>query len=182
MDDAGTIGTMAILMIFEFLLVHSGVFMALMPRKISLFVFVPFYGIFAIGLNFYVYDNLILLAYLLVVINRMRFAFTDVSDQIRIRVIRNSVSAAKCYILLLLPICFFANFIFELGLTEDYLTRSGYFDLQVGKGGMFIDMPHIPMFFGFLYYTIMALVKYYIIRNPAEMEMEPAEVQNGTGA
>ena len=35
MDDLPQLGTLSLLMIFEFIMVHSGVFMAVMPKKIS---------------------------------------------------------------------------------------------------------------------------------------------------
>jgi len=44
---AERINTIEIMFIFEFLMVHSGTMMAVMPRRLSLFVLIPFYGLFA---------------------------------------------------------------------------------------------------------------------------------------
>ena len=46
-DDAYKVYSLAILMAFEFVMVHSGLFMAAMPLKASIRLFIPLYGLFA---------------------------------------------------------------------------------------------------------------------------------------
>ncbi|WP_278020059.1 hypothetical protein [Flavobacterium ginsengisoli] len=77
------INDLAVLMAFEFIMVHSGVFMAVMPKKWSLFVFFPLYGLFAYSFNESVVNTNILYIYLLTVLNRMRFAFSNVAQEVR---------------------------------------------------------------------------------------------------
>lgn len=48
-DDAYKVYSLAILMAFEFVMVHSGLFMAAMPLKASIRLFIPLYGLFAFG-------------------------------------------------------------------------------------------------------------------------------------
>ena len=47
-DDAYKVYSLAILMAFEFVMVHSGFFMAAMPLKASIRLFIPLYGLFCI--------------------------------------------------------------------------------------------------------------------------------------
>jgi len=84
-SDSSKISSMAGLMAFEFVMVHSGVFMAVMPKKISLFILIPFYGLFALAFTASIGNTDILIIYLIVVFNRMRFAFSDVSSHIKNR-------------------------------------------------------------------------------------------------
>ena len=91
------INDLAILMAFEFVMVHSGVFRAVLPKKISLFVFVPLYGLFALGFNESVVNANILYIYLLTVLNRMRFAFSDVSVEMRALQVGKSVAKVIFY-------------------------------------------------------------------------------------
>lgn len=162
--QAEMILSMALLMIFEFVMVHSGVFMAILPKKWSLFVFVPVYGIFALAFNMAIPNNhIILITYLLVVINRMRFAFSDVPRALRIRTIVMSVAAALVYFVLIFVVLMASDLIPELGLTPSFLASSGYNDMQKGSGE-FVDYPHLTLCFGALYYTLSALVEFKLMR------------------
>jgi len=73
------LNTLAVMMGFEFIMIHSGVFMSVMPRKISLFFLIPFYSTFAFAMNTMVSGNTILWLYFGVVLLRMRFAFSNPS-------------------------------------------------------------------------------------------------------
>lgn len=156
------INDLAVLMVFEFVMVHSGVFMAVLPKKVSLFVFFPLYGLFAFGFNEYVINTNILYIYLLTVLNRMGFAFSNVS--LKEREIQMGKSGGKVifYFFLLLAVTVANNIIPKFGLTDDFLKKSHYFD-QIKSSDLFTDKPYVPMCMGFIYYSLPVL--YFIYRS-----------------
>ncbi len=168
-NEASKIFTLGTLMAFEFILVHSGVFMAVMPKKISLFVLFPIYGLFALCFNYFITDNTILFVYLAVIFNRMRFAFSDVSKAIKQRAIFTSVFAAAGYFFLIMAVVFLSNHIPELGLTPDFLQLAGYDEVKGDSGGVFIDTPHIAICFGMLYYGMLAIIEALLLRSTERM-------------
>ncbi|MFH6956177.1 hypothetical protein ACHRV1_02140 [Flavobacterium aquidurense] len=147
------INDLAVLMAFEFIMVHSGVFMAVMPKKLSLFVFFPMYGLFAYGFNHSVVNTNILYIYLLTVLNRMRFAFSDVSPEIRALQMGKSALKAMFYFFLIFAVSFGNSIIPKFGLTDDFLEKSHYFD-TVKSSGLFIEKPYVPICMGFIYYSV----------------------------
>ncbi|WP_428230815.1 hypothetical protein [Flavobacterium sp.] len=155
------INDLAVLMAFEFIMVHSGVFMAVMPKKLSFFVFFPMYGLFALAFNHSVINTNIFYIYLLTVLNRMRFAFSDVGPEVRALQIGKSVSKAMFYFFLIFAVAFGNALIPKFGLTEDFLEKSNYFD-SVKSSGLFIDKPYVPICMGFIYYSLPVL--YFIYR------------------
>ena len=168
-SDANKIFSMATLMAFEFIMIHSGVFMAVMPKRISLFLLVPFYGLFAFSFSKFINNNAILITYGLVILNRMRFAFSNVSPFIQYRAIQTSFRAATSYIVLIF-ICVFSNgFLGPLGLTQPFLKASGYFE-QVSGSGLFVEKPHVAISFGFFYYCTLAVIEIVLLKkNPLKV-------------
>lgn len=156
--DVDKIATLSALMLFEFVMVHSGVFMAVMPKKTSLFFLIPFYGIFAWAFNQMVDDNLILIAYALVILNRMRFAFSDVTKEIRGRTILKSVLSALIYFLLLIPFVTAADYVPKLGLDDTFVEASG-FGISNNTDGFFVEFPHAIMALGVVYYCSLAIME-----------------------
>ncbi|MBC6997438.1 MULTISPECIES: hypothetical protein [Bacteroidota] len=171
-DDIGQLGTLTILMAFEFGMIHSGVFMAIMPKKISLFVLVPFYGTFAWGFNSYLEDNTILYIYMTVVFNRMRFAFSDVPLEMKARSIIKSVLAAVMYFFMLLFFVLGADIIPKLGLTAEFVNMSGYRE-SMNTSGAFIDLPHAVMAFGLTYYCGLALMEALLLKRTFAVNLSP---------
>lgn len=161
--DINNIFYFSILMAFEFFMVHSGVLMAMAPLKTSLSLFVPVYGIFA--LVFFLVSGLssILWLYLLVVLNRMRFAFFNVDENTKQQVILTSIFAAIIYFFLLIPLAVGAELIPDFGLSETFLEESGYNAIKRGSG-IFIDSPKVSMCFGALYYFFLSLYDFFAIR------------------
>ena len=156
------VNDLSILIIFEFIMVHSGVFMSGLPKNISLYVFVPFYGIFAFGFNASVIDTNIFYIYLSTVLSRMLFAFADVSDEIRMQQLGKSAIKCTFYFFLMFAVALGHFFIPKLGLTQEYLQNSNYFSI-VKSSGLFIEKPYIPMCMGFLYYLIPVLYFFYVV-------------------
>jgi len=151
---------------FEFILVHSGVFMAAMPRKISLLVLVPFYGLFALAMNALIPGNAILWLYLSVILTRMRFAFSETSDAAKEANIIFSVVSVMTYFFMMILFAVLNEVIPRFGITESYLKSIDYSSLH-DSGGIFIDMPNVPITMGVLYFTILAFYEWRIyIRKP----------------
>jgi len=160
-SDANKIADYAVLMGFEFIMVHSGVFMAVMPKKISLYVLLPVYGLFALAMNTFVSDNSVLIIYGIVVFNRMRFAFSDVSKKIQQKAIFNSVIAVLVYFVLVFVVAFNNEHIPLFGLTKEFLAEINYYE-NLKIGGLLLDEPQTAFSLGFLYYTILALMALWI--------------------
>ncbi|MCB4798398.1 hypothetical protein [Neotamlana laminarinivorans] len=154
------------LMVFEFVMVHSGIFMAVMPKRISLFIMVPFYAVFAFAFNTMTNDNSILVLYCIVVFNRMRFAFSDTSSDLKARVILNSFSSMGVYFVLIFVVLIFQSLIPFLGLTPTFLKETNFYE-SITATGEFIEKPHITMCFGVLYYIGLSIVEaYFLSWNP----------------
>jgi len=166
-NDVGHILTLGMLMAFEFVLVHSGIFMALLPRRLSLILLVPVYSLFALVMNFAVPGNAILLLYLAVIFMRMRFAFSNPGEDEKIRAGIMAGLCAFLYFVLAFTFAFGANFIPEFGLTQEFLQTNGYFT-QSDASGIFIDQPNVPMAMGIIYFTLLALleIKVYKMLRP----------------
>ncbi|WP_372935415.1 hypothetical protein [Seonamhaeicola sp.] len=160
------------LMIFEFVMVHSGIFMAAMPKKISLFVFVPLYGLFALVFNSFTNDNSILILYCIVVFNRMRFAFSDVSSHVKGRILFNAIISMMVYFVLIFVVLIFQSLIPKLGLTTEFLNNTNFFE-NIDASGEFIEKPHVTMCFGFLYYIGLSLVEaYFLNKKPPQQTVK----------
>lgn len=159
-DSALKIADFAVLMAFEFIMVHSGFFMAVMPKKISLFVLIPFYGLFAFGMNNTVSDHSILIIYGLVVFNRMRFAFSDASIAIRTRQVEKSLYSVLIYFVLTLLVAIGADYVPKLGLNKVFLNSIDYYQ-NLKSSGLFTEQPQTAIALGFFYYTIIAFLEVY---------------------
>ncbi|MGI9547602.1 MAG: hypothetical protein ACR2MM_10220 [Flavobacteriaceae bacterium] len=156
MEQAEKIYTSVWLIMFEFFMVHSSVVLAVLPKKISFIFLFAFYGIFAWLFNRMVPGNLILYIYLILVLNRMRYAFYDVEVTIKKRTIWSSSIAFVTYIVLGLIIGFGNEYVSQFGLTEEYLSTSGY-NQMITKGGFFIDRPHLGLCLGAIYYIFLSV-------------------------
>lgn len=173
MQDAATIYSLAVLIVFEFIMVHSGVFMAFMPLRWSVFLFFPIYGLFALAFNTMIPDNTIIWLYMIVVLNRMRFSFVQVNKEARARQVGNSAFAAMLYFILVMVISLASGIIPDFGLTDEYLNASGYHSVKM-NGGLFLDTPKVALCFGALYYFLLAAFDMLVLilgkRNGANAE------------
>ena len=156
--DAAVIFQMAGLMGFEFIMIHSGVFMAMMPKWLSLLVFAPFYGLFAWAFNRIIGgDNLVAYIYMIAVFNRMRFAFFNVSEEMKQKQVGRSVFAAMLYFFLVFGIVLGTSLIPELGLSTENLEKIGYAEAKT-HGGLFLDEPKTAICLGTIYYMGLCLL------------------------
>ncbi|WGK65744.1 hypothetical protein [Croceiramulus getboli] len=160
LTDAPRIADIGSLMAFEFVMVHSGVFMAVFPKKYSLYIFLPFYGVFAWVFSLVMDDYIILIIYLLVVINRMRFAFSDVPQWMKNRSILASVVAVILYMITIFIAI--SGLMPKLGLDSNYLEVTQFSSLS-SASGTFVDEPHTALAFGCMYYLSLAGVEILLI-------------------
>lgn len=158
-DDGAVILGFAKLMEFEFILVHSGMFMAFLPRRVSLWVFVPFYGVFAFIMNSEIPGNMILWLYLVVVFNRMRFAFSNPTPEAKGSNAAFSIVAASTYFLLAMIFSAGAALVPRFGLTVDYLQSIDYQGwLYVEDSSAFFGgLAHPPLVMGVIYFSLLAI-------------------------
>lgn len=157
-DDADKINSYVVLLLFEFIMVHSSIFMASMPKRMSMPFLIPFYGIFALIYNSFINDNTILILYCVTVLNRIRFGFFDVEEELNAKIIIESVLALMFYILLTCIVYGFSSYIPLLGLTHEFLENSGYFTFSK-TNDFFENKPHVRLCFGVIYYVFLAVVE-----------------------
>lgn len=165
-EEAYQVYAMAILMAFEFIMVHSGVFMSVMPKKYSLFVFFPLYGLFA-----YAFDQMmgesdytVIIIYLTTVLNRMRFAFFNASKEMKNEQVFMSVIAVIGYFFLLVGVVLVGKLVPEFALGDSFTASEVYREVSAKSGGLFIDKPSLPICLGFLYYSFLSYVNYRVAR------------------
>lgn len=164
-DQASQLKSMAILMSFEFIMIHSGLMMAVSSKKISLFIVFPFYGIFVYTYSQVTDDwHIIAYTYLFAVFNRMRFAFADVPENFKKRNIFISVFAGVTYIIVAIILTTQEKFIPDFGLTQGYLEASGYFE-NLNINGTLLELPKVAICLGFLYYCILSILEFYLVWN-----------------
>jgi hypothetical protein len=166
-EDAAMIYSFAILMGFEFIMVHSGVFMSVSPFKISLLIFFPIYGLFALTFNTLIDNDTVLWLYLIVVFNRMRFAFFNTNDTERAKTIMFSVGAVSLYFVLTFFVCLVSWILPDFGLNAKFLEASNYESLK-RVGGLFTDTPKTAMCLGGFYYLLLSLLSFAISRSDIE--------------
>lgn len=159
--NVSLINDLAVLVAFEFIMVNSGVFMAVLPKRYSILVFFPMFGLFAYSFNNSVISINLFYIYLLTVLNRMRFAFSNVSDEVRIKEIVKSVVRTILYCVLLALVALGNGIVPKLGLTPEFLQKAHYFD-KIKSSGLIMEKPYVAMCMGFLYYSLPVL--FFIFR------------------
>lgn len=87
---------------------------------------------------------------------RMRFAFSNpTEDQINKNILM-SIATVMTYFILVFIVAFNADNIPVFGLTAEYLQNSGYNDIR-DSGGIFLDTPNTALAMGGVYFTILAI-------------------------
>ncbi len=160
--DADKIYTTALLIVFEFFMIHSAPFMLFFPKKISLFIFFPFYGLFALAFNALADGNTVLYFYLIIVFNRMRFAFFNGDKNLKSRTGTLSVIALVVWLLGIFIINMIKNYLPVFGLSENFLELSGY--RAKHSIGVFTDDPKMAMALAIIYYFFLAIAEYKLLR------------------
>lgn len=169
-SDVESIAFIGTLLGFEFIMVHSGVFMSFVPMRYSLLFFFPAYGLFAWAFSAMAEDGgTIMFIYLLAVFNRMRFAFFTSDSSLKVRTFKAAFIRGFVYFFTVMPTAFFLCYLFpRLGLTKAFLAESGYY--ETGGGGFLFDQgPHVTMGFGVLYYCALACFDFWLARHPKKL-------------
>jgi hypothetical protein len=181
-SDVEMIINLIVLMIFEFVMVHSGVFMSVLGRSWKAWLgFVVFYGLFALAFNAMVSGNQIIILYGGVVLNRMlpnilrKPKKTDITisgifekngknteNLEPSKELMMSALYAMIYFFLLFTIVFSSSFIPKFGLTKEFLEVANYSKSDT-VGGDFADKPYVFMCFGVLYYLFLTLLEVMLI-------------------
>lgn len=167
-DDALRVLTLAVMMGMEFIMGHSGVFMAVLKRSWSMVILIPFYALFAWGFSSYVPGNEMMWIYFGIVALRMRFAFSNPTENQINKNILMSIATVMTYFILVFIVAFNADNIPVFGLTADYLQNSGYNDIP-DSGGIFLDTPNTALAMGVVYFTLLAvweILIYGLLKTP----------------
>ena len=158
-SDIELIYSLTILVLFEFILVHSGVFMSILGRSWKGWVgFILVYGLFALGMNTFVNGNQIIILYGVVVLNRMLTGILNSGKADKELGLSMSAVYVVTYFGLLLAVVFGSSYIPRCGLTEAFVQSTDYVSFNMA-GGDFADMPHVFMCFGVMYYLILMFVE-----------------------
>gem|GEM_PF-634423 len=158
-SDVEMIYSLTILILFEFVLVHSGVFMSILGRSWKGWLgFIFMYGLFALAFNTFVNGNQIIILYGAVVLNRMLPGLLNSGKPDKEQGLMMSAVYALIYLGLFFPLIFGSSYIPRLGLTEAFLTSVDYLSVNQA-GGDFAGAPHVFMCFGVLYYLILMLLE-----------------------
>ena len=183
-SDLEMIINLTVLMIFEFVMVHSGVFMSILGRSWKGWLFfIVFYGLFALAFNAIVSGNQIIVLYGAVVLNRMLPNILRKPEKNEIVIsglfdknvkktgdlepskeLMMSALYAMIYFFLLLIIVFCSSYVPQFGLTKEFLEAANYSKLNT-IGGDFSDKPYVFMCFGVLYYLMLTLIDVAMIKH-----------------
>lgn len=159
-SDIDLIYSLAMMIFFEFVLVHSGTFMSLLigaPLRKSWWkwlFFILFYGSFALAINASVPGNTILIFYAFVVINRMLSKSRKAKGEKKSGLVISFLYMILYAAVLIAVIGFAQNSIPKFGLTEDFLRATDWNNVA-GEGFL---LPHVMMCFGVVYYTLLTIV------------------------
>lgn len=154
-EDGENIYMLTVFLMFDFILLHSGAFMAFVTGKIGIFIFFPLYGLFALAFAIMAGTSQILWLYLFVVLNRMRFAFFNQGSKAAIVNFKVSFFRAFVWFFSLLFVVLIADLLPELG-------HKGMAFPDIG--GDVFDKTHVAMFFGVFYNLALAVFEYSAVR------------------
>lgn len=162
--SAEIIFNLTVVLIFEFIMIHSGAFMSIFKNTLLLLAIALFYGFFVFLFNKLTIGHapIILYLYGTTVANRILFGVSSRSIQERQGNILTSIFMAINFMFCIF-ITLLCSFIIPYGgLTPEYLKSINYLD-KITIGGGFPEQPHIAFAFGSLYFSmpiiIFALIK-----------------------
>lgn len=151
--------TLQMLMLFEFVLVHSGMFMGLGGWTILFFL--PFYLCFALVMNLLTPDNTILYLFTYTICMRVLWGFGKYKRKVNTPIFRSMFRAFATYMPLLIISILLGTILPDLGLTPD--VQKAIEDTSTSKSNGDITLK-IVVIFGFLYYTGLIIWEYYFLK------------------
>lgn len=169
MGDAKALETFVILIAFEFIMAHSGLFMSLFVRWKALLLLVPVYGLFAWAFTAAAPDSGVVWIYLLAIASRVRFALSNPSAVALNRNFYTSLVAMLLYFGLLIAASIATDAIPVRGLTSETLQIIGYESEWLPNADRSLpqpsemtslpDVPHVFMAVGVVYFSALAVVE-----------------------
>jgi hypothetical protein len=172
-EDGETIYTLVIMIAFEFIMVHAGTFMTAFNNWKALLFFALLYSGFVFAFNSFVSDDVVFYSYLLMVLNRMRYAFVNVPKKTAQRIMGYSALWAICYFFSLMINAIASSKIPQFALTDSFLSQSNYRSF-VKIGGLFTDEPKVAMSTGVMYFGSMLfwqiLISIHSVRHPEKYQ------------
>lgn len=158
-DTMEALITLGTLMAFEFIMLHSGLFMfALSGSKKMLVGLFFFYGLFALIFNLAMPHNEIIYLYMFVVISRVKILFFEEKEELKQDLLIYSFVRTMIYFVLVITITLLGEKIPEMGLTTQFLSDNNYRSFTGNTSGVFVDFPQVPMCLGFVYFTLLGLL------------------------
>lgn len=150
-----TIYNLTVIFIFEFVLVHSGLFMAVLARTKLIFLFIPAYAVFAFMFNSFVMgdENIILWLYAVIIANRLIGSYQIKSRNAWNRNIRDSAYMTINFLFCIFLIAIIRFIVPYGGLTPEYLDEVNYLRL-IPSHSEYFNAPHVGMALGTLLYGI----------------------------
>jgi len=157
--DIEIIVNLITLMIFEFVMIHSGLFISIVVKHSwkDWLKGILIYGLFAVIYNRAVSNNFILIIYCSMVLNRTLLGILN-REKTNVKIELNIATFnAMIYLGLIFVIALCSSFIPKFGLTNDFLKAENY--IIVKPDFDLYSMPHVAMCFGALYYLIFTFVE-----------------------
>ncbi|MGA3698287.1 hypothetical protein ACPAVH_20730 [Enterobacteriaceae bacterium TYF_5] len=150
-----TIYNLTVIFIFEFILVHSGLFMAVLARTKLIFVLIPVYSVFAFMINSFVMgdENIVLWLYAVIVANRLIGSYQAKSREAWNKNVLNSAYMTLNFLFCIFLIAMIRFIVPYGGLTPEYLDKVNYLNL-IASHSEYFNAPHVGMALGTLLYTI----------------------------
>ncbi len=178
--DIATIVSLSMLIAFEFIMLHSGLFMMAFSdfKKLVIF-FILIYGLFAFGFNFFMPNNEIVYLYMFVILSRMRVIFFDKNETLKMNMFLYSVIRMMIYFVLIIPVVLSEKHIPALGLTKSFLEKNHYDTFTENMSGVFIDSPQVALLFGFIYFSILSFFESWKLlkKKKATEELSPKKIK-----
>ena len=152
---------------FECFMIHTSLFMSIVDRQAwSDWLYgLVFFGFIAYGFNHLVSGNQIFIIYGVLVLNRILLGLLRGDIDKRQEEIM-SIVYFTIYLVLIVFVAMVSGLIPRYGLTEEFLSAANYIDVKrLDIKFELIDMPHVAMCFGVLYYLALTLVDVYSIKH-----------------
>ena len=159
-DDVEMIVNLSVLMVFEFFMINTRFFMVVFSKsKLHGLWGLLFVLSYVIMFNRMVSNNLILILYSAMVLNRMLSVIlskgkTDIDHELNILAQNLTI-----YIILLVVVSCCITIIPQFGMDNDFLKATNFrFTTRRSVEDGLLNIPHIAMCFGVLYYLTLTIV------------------------
>ena len=167
-----------ILLMFECIMIHTRLFMSIVGRSWSDWLYgLVFFGLFAVGFNSIVSGYQILIIYGALVLNRMLSGLLNRGKIDKRQEEIMSIVYFTVYLILIVLVAIVSAFIPEFGLTEDFLEVANYESVKrLDAKFELIDMPHVTMCFGVLYYIALTFIDIFSILHKVKSPTTTSEI------